>query len=87
MARAVLVRVGVWVENLNIRFLGSSMVEHSAVNRNVVGSSPTRGAKLFLGENVGLLLNTPESRPSDRIVLGLPQIRGESQQRLFADRD
>ena len=27
--------------------LGSSMVEHSAVNRRVVGSSPTRGAKLF----------------------------------------
>ena len=27
-------------------FLDSSMVEHSAVNRVVVGSSPTRGAKL-----------------------------------------
>ena len=26
------------------RFLGSSMVEHAAVNRRVVGSSPTRGA-------------------------------------------
>ena len=26
-------------------FLDSSMVEHSAVNRVVVGSSPTRGAK------------------------------------------
>ena len=26
-------------------FLDSSMVEHSAVNRRVVGSSPTRGAK------------------------------------------
>ena len=25
-------------------FLGSSMAEHSAVNRRVVGSSPTRGA-------------------------------------------
>ena len=25
--------------------LDSSMVEHSAVNRGVVGSSPTRGAK------------------------------------------
>src|SRR5262249_56080656 len=25
-------------------FLGSSMVEHSAVNRRVVGSNPTRGA-------------------------------------------
>ncbi len=29
-----------------IWFLGSSMVEHAAVNRRVVGSSPTRGAKL-----------------------------------------
>ena len=26
-------------------FLDSSMVEHSAVNRGVVGSSPTRGAE------------------------------------------
>ena len=26
-------------------FLDSSMVEHSAVNRRVVGSSPTRGVK------------------------------------------
>ena len=26
-------------------FLDSSMVEHTAVNRGVVGSSPTRGAK------------------------------------------
>ena len=29
-------------------FLDSSMVEHSAVNRRVVGSSPTRGAFLRL---------------------------------------
>ena len=27
-------------------FLDSSMVEHSAVNRRVVGSSPTRGVKM-----------------------------------------
>jgi hypothetical protein len=26
------------------RFLGSSVVEHAAVNRRVVGSNPTRGA-------------------------------------------
>ena len=37
-------------QKIIIRFLGSSMVEHSAVNRNVVGSSPTRGAS-FLGRN------------------------------------
>ncbi len=30
---------------LEVIFLDSSMVEHSAVNRGVVGSSPTRGAK------------------------------------------
>ncbi len=28
-------------------FLDSSMVEHTAVNRGVVGSSPTRGVFLF----------------------------------------
>ena len=33
-----------WFAKQNI-FLDSSMVEHSAVNRVVVGSSPTRGAK------------------------------------------
>ena len=30
-------------EGTNFIFLDSSMVEHSAVNRGVVGSSPTRG--------------------------------------------
>ena len=34
------------VYNINI-FLDSSMVEHTAVNRGVVGSSPTRGV-IFL---------------------------------------
>ena len=32
---------------LSLIFLDSSMVEHSAVNRVVVGSSPTRGARMF----------------------------------------
>ena len=35
---------------LSYIFLDSSMVEHPAVNRRVVGSSPTRGASLRLGE-------------------------------------
>ena len=35
------------------RLLRSSMVEHSAVNRRVVGSSPTGGARFVGGENVG----------------------------------
>ena len=34
------------VLNVSKIFLDSSMVEHTAVNRGVVGSSPTRGAKL-----------------------------------------
>ena len=32
----------------NTVFLDSSMVEHTAVNRGVVGSSPTRGARKHL---------------------------------------
>ena len=36
--------------NINI-FLDSSMVEHTAVNRGVVGSSPTRGV-IFLPKRV-----------------------------------
>ena len=35
-----------WRSNPLIIFLDSSMVEHSAVNRVVVGSSPTRGAHI-----------------------------------------
>ncbi len=41
--------------NLRSRFtviLDSSMVEHAAVNRGVVGSSPTRGAKNLV--NIGV---------------------------------
>ena len=34
---------GLLVTVENIIFLDSSMVEHAAVNRGVVGSSPTRG--------------------------------------------
>ena len=37
-------------------FLGSSMAEHSAVNRRVVGSSPTRGAILKKKANCLLFL-------------------------------
>lgn len=33
----------------NERFLGSSAVEHPAVNRRVVGSNPTRGANFIKG--------------------------------------
>ena len=40
-------------------FLDSSMVEHSAVNRVVVGSSPTRGVFFFLGTMVKRLRHRP----------------------------
>ena len=33
------------------------MVEHAAVNRRVVGSSPTRGANCFQAETDALLVN------------------------------
>ncbi len=36
-----------FVAQQHIPFLDSSMVEHAAVNRAVVGSSPTRGARNF----------------------------------------
>jgi hypothetical protein len=35
-----------YIDKPNLKgFRGSSMAEHAAVNRRVVGSSPTRGAK------------------------------------------
>ena len=37
-----------WLYMLSTVFLDSSMVEHSAVNRRVVGSSPTRGVFLYI---------------------------------------
>ena len=43
---------------LSVMFLDSSMVEHSAVNRRVVGSSPTRGA-FFQGSVVKRLRHRP----------------------------
>ncbi len=46
---------GSLVINLRSRFtaiLDSSMVEHAAVNRGVVGSSPTRGGKKVCRRNV-----------------------------------
>ena len=42
--------MGVTVCGCGFWFLGSSMVEHAAVNRRVVGSSPTRGANPFSAE-------------------------------------
>ena len=43
---------GVAVESRNV-FQSSSMVEHAAVNRVVVGSSPTSGAMVLLGIHDG----------------------------------
>ena len=42
--------------------LDSSMVEHSAVNRRVVGSSPTRGVESAVRENVRLFLRGVSSK-------------------------
>ncbi len=36
--------------------LDSSMVEHTAVNRVVVGSSPTRGAQRIISDSSGEIL-------------------------------
>ena len=45
----------------NSIFLDSSMVEHSAVNRGVVGSSPTRGVVLiFASQNIRTVKNCPQ---------------------------
>ena len=40
-------------------FLGSSMAESAAVNRVVVGSNPTRGAKMRCRPMVGLRFLVP----------------------------
>ena len=43
-----------WLYMLSTVFLDSSMVEHSAVNRRVVGSSPTRGVLLYISIAFGV---------------------------------
>ena len=43
-----------WLYMLSTVFLDSSMVEHSAVNRRVVGSSPTRGVLLSISITFGV---------------------------------
>ena len=48
-------------------FRDSSMVEHAAVNRRVVGSSPTRGAELHEESNL-----RNGGYPTPRSVLPLP---------------
>ena len=48
--------------------LDSSMVEHSAVNRRVVGSSPTRGVPVDTG--IGAWLSLVERSVRDREVAG-----------------
>ena len=43
-----------WLYMLSTVFLDSSMVEHSAVNRRVVGSRPTRGVLLYISITFGV---------------------------------
>ena len=49
-------------------FPGSSMVEHSAVNRNVGGSNPPRGAKIFVLNKLESLGRAFGFRPNARDV-------------------
>ena len=51
--------------------LGSSTVEHSAVNRNVVGSNPTRGANLFIDLRVGSPAKTDAQTPTVGSFVGM----------------
>ena len=55
----VLVQCVVLKVHFYLIILDSSMVEHSAVNRVVVGSSPTRGVFFFLGSMVKRLRHRP----------------------------
>ena len=61
-----------WLYMLSTVFLDSSMVEHSAVNRRVVGSSPTRGVlfwEIRLDNKIWLLgqvVKTPASHAGYR---------------------
>ena len=52
-----------------VMILDSSMVEHAAVNRGVVGSSPTRGG----GSNGKLVLSCNESASLIRMEAGSEQ--------------
>ncbi len=49
----------IFVAQQHTPFLDSSMVEHAAVNRAVVGSSPTRGARNFKPSLIGGLFYYP----------------------------
>ena len=49
-----------WKESEPEIFLLSSMVEHAAVNRGVVGSSPTGGAKKAATWRGGFLFRIPD---------------------------
>ena len=49
-------------------FLDSSMVEHSAVNRVVVGSSPTRGVRSFVRRKCGAFSDGLRSKTFGSVV-------------------
>ena len=48
--------------------LDSSMVEHAAVNRGVVGSSPTRGVSILSGEKCHLVLRPKGQKEQGSLV-------------------
>ena len=78
-----------FVYNINCRretslwyiFLDSSMVEHTAVNRGVVGSSPTRGAFYLIGADFCFKSNKLYVRLHGQVVKTPPSqggIRGSN---------
>ena len=71
-----------WKEKTGCTLLGSSMAEHSAVNRRVVGSSPTRAA-ILLGSLVGKIPELTRSQRfktflNSQVELGTTQTRNDS---------
>jgi len=61
---------------MNLTFLGSSMVEHSAVNRTVVGSSPTPGANFKRVFSLMVEQSAPTRLVWVRLLQGVPFLEG-----------
>ena len=64
----------VWICQAIVASLAQS-VEHAAVNRSVVGSSPTQGAKILYLNIMARWLSWLERRPVTAEVVGSSPIR------------
>jgi hypothetical protein len=62
--------------------LDSSMVEHTAVNRGVVGSSPTRGVKDATAEEAVASLEKRSDCKGDRILEKARVVREENSRKI-----